>query len=295
MAGCNSNPFLLFMEKQVKIVTDGEFFNVKDTLECGQVFRYVSYKKGYLIISLDKCAYCYNDGNKAVVECAKQDEEYFYNYFDLSRDYSSIYKSALDFGVEVLSTSASLGKGIRILNQNPVEALFSFMISQNNNIPRIKGIIERISQAIGVKKSFNDYNYYSFPTVRQLATKNLDFYKSVGLGYRAEYINRLANDIDGGFDVCALSLLSTIELKKQLVKIHGVGEKVANCVTLFGFHRSDSFPVDTWIEKVYVEDFKGQLKNRDKITEFFVDIFKENSGYYQQYLFYYKRSKEKTL
>ena len=85
------------------------------------------------------------------------------------------------------------------------------------------------------------------------------------------------------------------ELKQKLLSIFGVGPKVADCVALFGFHRSDSFPVDTWIEKVYREDFKGKLKDRNKISEYFVEKFKENSGYYQQYLFYYKRMIEKQV
>ena len=127
-----------------------------------------------------------------------------------------------------------------------------------------------------------------------MGSQSVDFYKSIGLGYRADYFYSLANRIKDGFDVNSLDVLPTKELKKELLSIYGVGPKVADCVSLFGFHRSDAFPVDTWIEKVYREDFSGELTDRTKIADYFTDRFKDNSGYYQQYLFYYKRSLQKT-
>jgi N-glycosylase/DNA lyase len=272
-----------------KIVTNSEYFNVKDTLECGQVFRYTPYKKGYAVISCDKFAYCYNEGEIAVIECNACDEEYFYNYFDLGKDYSVIYKKALSFNVDVLTASANAGKGIRILNQNAEETIFSFIVSQNNNIPRIKGILQKLCVSLGEKKTFLDTEYYSFPTSKKLAEKPIEFFREIGLGYRAEYIKKFAEQLSNGLDVNSFHSLSTENLNKRLLEIHGIGPKVANCVTLFGYHRADSFPVDTWIEKVYREDFKGELKNRDKITEYFTSTFKENAGYFQQYLFYYER------
>ncbi len=274
---------------------DKEFFNIADTLSCGQVFRFTPYKSGFLIFSEDKCAYAYQTEDKTIVLCSDTDRDYFYNYFDLSADYKSIYEAAISQREEKLITAAKLGKGIRILNQNPTETLFSFIISQNNNIPRIKGIIERLAIRLGEKKKFDGVIYYSFPSAQKMAQMPEEFFKEIGLGYRAPYIKKLAEDIVSGFDVSALKTLSTLELKKRLLNIYGVGPKVCDCVSFFGFHKTDSFPVDTWIEKVYIEDFNGTLKNREKIAEYFVNRFKENSGYFQQYLFYYKRSIEKTL
>ena len=280
------------MEKTVKIVTDGEYFSVKDTLCCGQVFRFVPYGKGYFITSRDKRAYAYDEGKKGVIECNASDEEYFYNYFDLSRDYKKIVAEAENFGYPVLALSARLGKGIRILLQDEEEALFSFIVSQNNNIPRIKGIIERLCRAIGDKKEFYGEEYFSFPTAEKMAEMSLSFYSETGLGYRAEYIKGLAEKIANGYSVSSLKSLSSEELRKELIGIKGVGPKVADCAVLFGFHRSDSFPADTWIEKVYKEDFNGTLTDRKKISEYFVGEFGDNSGYFQQYLFYYKRTLE---
>ena len=276
-----------------KIIYSSEYFNIKDTLECGQVFRFKEYQKGYLVFSMDKCAYCYEENQNTVIECQDSDKEYFYDYFDLERDYSAIYLDALSKGVEVLISSAKRGKGIRILNQNSVETLFSFIISQNNNIPRIKGIIEKLCLNLGEKRQYNGIDYYTFPTVEKMAEKSVEFYKGLSLGYRADYIYKLSLDIINGFNLLDFNKLPTAELKKALIKIHGVGPKVADCVTLFGFHRADSFPVDTWIDKVYRENFNGTLTNREKISEWFLKEFKENAGYFQQYLFHYKRIKEK--
>lgn len=275
-----------------KIVFDSEYFNPKDTLTCGQIFRFTPFGKGYKVFSTDKCAYLYVENESTVVECDACDLAYFHNFFDLERDYESIYSFAVSENIPALTMAANKAKGIRILNQDCTEMLFSFIISQNNNIPRISGIIERLSTALGEKKTFMGEDYYSFPTAQKMSEQSVDFFYKVGLGYRAPYIKRLADDIVKGFNVEGLKELSTTQLKKSLLSIYGVGAKVADCVALFGFHRSDSFPVDTWIEKVYREDFGGQIKDRAKISEYLVGRFKENAGYYQQYLFHYKRQGE---
>jgi len=274
------------------LVFNSEFFNIKDTLDCGQIFRYIPFEKGYKVFSLDKCCYAYTEEDKTVITCNDGDLDYFSEFFDLGRDYKDIHDGAINSGVPILSISAQLGKGIRILNQNKTETLFSFIVSQNNNIPRIKGIIEKLCFSKGEKKCFMGEEYFAFPSAEILAKETTDFFKSIGLGYRAEYIRRLAVEIQNGLDIESLSTLTTTQLKTRLTALYGVGRKVCDCVSLFGFHRSDSFPVDTWIEKVYKEDFGGKLTDREKIAEWFVERFKNNAGYYQQYLFYYKRSLE---
>lgn len=271
---------------------ESDFFNIKDTLDCGQIFRYKPKDKGYFVYSLDKCAYVYQDNDFVSISVNEEDYQYFYNYFDLDNDYLKIYQNALNENVEILTKSAISGKGVRILNQDKTEILFSFIVSQNNNIPRIKSIIEKLCTSLGETKNFMGEEYYAFPKIESLAKQDLAFFYSVGLGYRAPYIKRLAEDLLNGFNLNELEKLDTKSLKKALTSIYGVGPKVADCVSLFGFHKTDSFPVDTWIEKVYLEDFKGTLKDRNKIADYFVKKFKNNSGYFQQYLFYYKRSKE---
>lgn len=277
----------------VKITYKSEYFDPLSTLDCGQIFRFLPFDKGFLVMSKDRCAHLYKDNDFSIIECEEKDKDYFYNFFDLDRDYKEIVDNAIKQNVEVLTKSAKVGKGIRILNQDKEEALFSFIISQNNNIPRIKSIIEKLCLNLGEKMVFNGQEYYAFPTAQKMAKMDENFYLGLGLGYRAKYIKNLADNIANGLNIEEFDKLDTELLKLKLQTILGVGPKVADCVALFGYHRSDSFPVDVWIEKVYKEDFGGTIKDRKKIAEYLVKTFKNNAGYYQQYLFYYKRSMEK--
>ena len=281
------------MGEMETISFSSEYFDALATLDCGQIFRFAKRDNGYLVLSKDKGAIIHTKNDITTIKCYKKDKDYFINFFDLNRDYKSICDSAKKEDLAILSKAIDSGKGIRLLNQDKEESLFSFIISQNNNIPRIKGIIEKLCTALGEKKEFLGLEYYSFPTAEKMAKMDLSFYQSIGLGYRARYILNLANEINNGLKLDELCSLSTTELRKKLTGILGVGNKVADCAMLFGYHKTDSFPVDTWIEKVYREDFLGKQKDRTKIAEELTNRFGENAGYYQQYLFYHKRLTEK--
>ena len=270
----------------MKFDFSAEYFNPEHTLECGQVFRFTPYKDGYKVFSGDKICFVRSDGIKTTVE--SDDADYFYNYFDLNRDYSEIVEKAKSYGIPLLSKSAENCKGLRMLNQNREEMIYSFIISQNNNIPRIKGIIEKICAGLGEKKTSVFGEYYAFPSSSRLAGADASFFRSCGAGYRDDYLEETSKAIasDG---ISKLENLDGVSLKKELLKYKGIGGKVADCVALFGFNKTSAFPVDTWIEKIYREDFKGELRNREKIAEYFVGEFGEYSGYIQQYLFYGKR------
>ena len=270
----------------MKFDFDSTYFNPLHTLDCGQVFRFAPYKEGYLVHSADKIAYIHSDGVKTVVE--SEDTDYFYSYFDLDRDYKKIVEKVSKFNIPLLTRSAELCKGLRILNQNREEMIYSFIISQNNNIPRIKGIIGRICTALGEKMSSPFGDYYAFPLSSVLANADISVFTSAGAGYRDIYLKETSVRICAE-GISYLETLSTKELKEKLLSYKGIGPKVADCVALFGFRKTDSFPVDTWIEKVYREDFGGIETNREKIAKYLIDTFGENSGYVQQYLFYGKR------
>jgi len=274
----------------MKFDFDAEFFNPEQVLDCGQIFRYYplteGYVGGYAVFSADKACIVYPEGNKIVVDSDYPD--YFYDYFDLSRDYSEIIKRATSHNIPLLTRSAEAFKGLRLLNQNPEEMLYSFIISQNNNIPRIKGIISRICRGLGEKRSFIGGEYYTFPTSQKLASAGAEFFRNAGCGYRDKYLAETSAKVLK----CGLpdyKNLTTAQLKKELLAFKGVGGKVADCIALFGFGKRDSFPVDTWIEKVYREDFAGSLTDRNKITNYFCNLFGDDAGYIQQYLFYGKR------
>lgn len=272
------------------IVFDNKYFNIHDTLNCGQVFRFYQKNDDYFLISKDKMARLFYDGEKVSIDTL--DEDYFNNYFDLNRDYKKLLTEISSCKNQKVVDVSNKYSGIRILKQDKEESFFSFIISQNNNIPRIKSTIEKLCVTLGIKKSFHGEDYFSFPTASTFAGADLSLLKEAGLGYRAEYIKESAIKIvNGDIDFDALEGLSTEVLKSELLKIKGVGDKVCNCVTLFGFNRGDSFPVDTWIEKIYREDFDGTLTDRKKISRYFIDLFGKNAGYVQQYLFYAKREK----
>jgi len=270
-----------------KIYFDKTFFNIQDTLFCGQVFSYFNLGDKFLVRSNNKFAYLYQQGNFVVIET--EDAPYFYNYFDLGRDYKKSFDYAKSLNVEIITKSANFGKGIRILKQDLLEVVFSFIVSQNNNIKRITSSINYLCSKLG---EYNEnFNSYTFPTVESIVNAPRQLFIDAGLGYRVDYFIGVAKDIlSNKIDLQKLSTLPTQELKQELLKIKGIGEKVANCILLFGFSRQDSFPVDTWIEKVYLQDFNLPPTTRQNMTKYFTNAFLNHSGIIQQYLFHYKRN-----
>lgn len=265
---------------------DSKYFDPEQTLDCGQIFRFKPFKDGYFVISLDKACYIKKEGAKTKVEC--EDGEYFYNFFDLDRDYKGIVESAKKSGFPLLARSAEKLKGLRLLNQNREETIYSFIVSQNNNIPRIKGVISMICEGLSEKRSFLGEEFYPFPSSEKLAAAGREFFKNCGCGYRDEYLEKTSQSIlETG--ISHLENLDGASLVRELKRYKGIGQKVADCIALFGFSKRDHFPVDTWIERIYSEDFSGAPASHEKITEYFTSLFKENSGYFQQYLFYGKR------
>lgn len=270
----------------MKFDFDATYFNPTHTLDCGQVFRFSPFKEGYKVYSADRMCYVYTQDNKTVVESG--DSDYFYNYFDLNRDYREIAEKAKSFNIPLLSRSAENCKGLRLLNQDKEEMIYSFIISQNNNIPRIKGIIEKICEGLGERRDSEFGEYYTFPSSYALAGAGAEFFRACGAGYRDSYLEKTSKEIAKN-GISHLENLDGNTLRGELLKYTGIGGKVADCIALFAFKVCDSFPVDTWIEKIYKEDFNGELKSREKIAEYFKNLFKEHSGYIQQYLFYGKR------
>lgn len=264
------------------IITKLQDFNITHILECGQVFRFKKISEGhYISYSLDKKAeiITYNDR----VEILTNDADYFINYFDLDTNYGKIKKDLSKF--DLLKEPIKYGYGIRILKQNLFEMVISFIISANNNIKRIQGIIEKICAFCGE----NMGDYYAFPTLEQLTKCTAQDFKNFGAGYRAEYLYKVCRQLQN-VDLEQIAKPPSNEARKMLCSLMGIGPKVADCILLFGLNRQDVFPVDTWIMKVYQDMFGGNLTNREKIANYLVDYFGSNiSGYAQQYLFYYKR------
>lgn len=265
------------------IVYDKTQFNPKHILECGQVFRFGQDDNGnYFVISNDKKAIIIETEQSYIIK--NNDLDYFVNYFDLNRDYNKI--KAILATDEVLKPMIEHGYGIRILNSDPIEMIFSFIISQNNNIKRIQKIIDKFCK---IGKSCGDYN--AFPTIDELCRQPDEFFSSLGAGYRDKFLKSVAHSLKD-VNIDNIKKLNSDELYKFLINLHGVGPKVAACILLFGFGKTDKFPVDTWIEQVYYNHYSKEKRTRPQIQEYFENKYGEYAGIAQQYLFYYEREKK---
>ena len=258
-----------------------EYFSAKDTLECGQVFRYKALSDSvYEVFSRDKYARLVSSDGK--VSVCTTDGEYFWNFFDLDSDYAA--KVARISTISPLMENACrFGKGIRILNQDPQEAMISFIISANNNIKRIQLIVERLCKTLGKQTDFG----YAFPSVEAMASQDASFFATLGAGYRDKYLAETSAKLVG-YDLNKLVDMPTDDARKELYKFKGVGPKVADCILLFGLKHGDVFPVDTWLKKVYHLYFE-QGHPESAVSDYFRSIFGQDSGLCQQYLFYFQR------
>lgn len=258
-----------------------QYFNIRDTLECGQIFRYkVLQNGGYCVYSLDKYAELFYDGNDVAVKTA--DKEYFWHFFDLDTDYAAKV-SKISAISPLMKEASDFGKGIRILNQDLTEMIFSFIISANNNIKRIQLIIEKLCNELGEDTPYGK----AFPSVSALASAPVDLFTKLGAGYRDKYLSVTANKLLN-YDLSSLAALDSVSARRELLTFMGVGPKVADCILLFGMRRGDVFPVDTWIKKVYHNYFEQGHKDSE-ISSYFCNLFGGDSGLCQQYLFYFQR------
>jgi len=245
--------------------------NLKDTFECGQCFRW-EFDGGYWCgVVSNEYVKVWKDGEYLLIDSEKS-ESFWKEYFDF--DY--IPQKNL-IGVSI--RAYELGKGIRILKQDQWETLISFIISQNNNIPRIKGIISRLCENFGEKIG----DYYTFPSAKRLIGKDLSIIRA---GFRDKYIQAACEMCYNDF-LERITDLSNDELREQLMRIKGVGNKIADCVMLFAYHRLEVFPQDVWIKRIMLEQFKVKEKDIDKYVR---ESFGENAGYVQQYLYHYFRN-----
>lgn len=263
------------------LVTDISDFDVGQTLECGQVFRYKKTDFGYQVYSLSHKAdiYCQENTLKIVTK----DKKYFINYFDF---YTSYDRIKLNLGKhQMLKSAIEYGSGIRIINNDPIEMIIEFIISQNNNIPRIKGIIEKICRAYGEDMG----DYYAFPTLARLKEIPLSFFREIGCGYRDKYLYETIQALENTIKVEDIQKMDTESARVELMKLKGVGRKVADCILLFGFHKTDVFPTDTWIVQAYRKIYNDDKSDAIAISKRLLKEFGDLAGYAQQYLYYYMK------
>ena len=282
--------------EQKYIIKNCKSFKVKDIFECGQCFRWNEEPDGsYTGIFGHNVLNVKEEKDIAITGICNGDiEDICKNYFDLDRNYEEI-KETLSLIDDNMKESIKYGEGIRILNQDLWEMIISFIISANNNIPRIKGIIERMSAKYGQEIKFRGTSYYTFPTIDELSQASVKDLKDLGLGFRDRYVYETTKKIkEGKINLENLKQEPTNEVRKQLLTLTGVGPKVADCIMLFStLKRFDVFPVDVWVRRVmndlYIHNEDETKVNKKQIQEIARDKFGALEGIAQQYLFYWKR------
>ena len=286
------------MKEQKYVLENVNSFELKDIFDCGQCFRWNLQEDGsYTGVFGNNVLKVKKDNNQVVFKgvCEKDIKSTVEKYFDLNRNYEEI-KEQLSKIDDNMKNSIEYGKGIRILNQDLWETIISFIISANNNIPRIKGIIERLSKAYGNQITWRGKDYYTFPSVEQLKDVTVKEYRDLGLGFRDKRIYETTQMIiKGQVDLEKMQENpNTMEVREQLLTLSGVGPKVADCILLFSdLKRFEVFPIDVWVRRVmndlYIkqeDETKVSKKQIEKIAE---EKFGNLAGLAQQYLFYWRR------
>ena len=271
-------------------------FDLKQTLECGQCFRWTREKDGsYTGVALSRVINVSQDEAGVYIKNTTLQDfaDLWIDYFDLYRDYGKI-KMVLGAGDPIMEKAISYGSGIRLLKQDEWEILISFLISQNSNIPRIRKCIDSICRSFGQPiQTYKGELYYAFPTPLSLADCTKDEIGCCRLGYRETYIVKTAKRVllDEARNLYNAKNLTRNEAEKYLLSLSGVGPKVANCILLFAMGFYESFPIDVWMKRVMNQLYGYNEKHTGAMTHFAADQFGELSGFAQQYLFYYVREK----
>ena len=286
-------------------------FNLKQTLECGQCFNFEKIEGSggdaaeYIVCAMGRALHVRQtffgeagNGGESELEFLNASEDDARNiwipYFDLERDYADIKRkiAAADPRLEPV-----VGKyyGIRILNQDFCETLISFIISQNKNIPQIKKCVKALCASAGPYLGMaGGKERYGFPSLKALSGMSEQDFRDLKCGFRAPYIADAVAKMNEGLNADALSAMGYESAKKELVKIRGVGDKVANCVLLFSLGYREAFPVDVWIKRVMEElYFAGEDTPKAVIEARGKGLFGIYGGYAQQYLFMYIRGKNR--
>ena len=286
------------MKEQKYEIKNIKSFELADIFDCGQCFRWNKQEDGsYTGVFKGNVMNVQKQGDTVTFKgiCTGEIKEIVEEYFDLNRDYEKLKEelSKIDNNIKV---SIEYGKGIRILNQDLWEMIISYIISANNNIPRIKGIIERMSKKYGKEIEWNGEKYYTFPTIEELKNVTVEDYRNLGTGFRDIRLYETVQKIsDGKIKLDELQENpDTHEVREQLLTLSGVGPKVADCILLFStLKRFEVFPIDVWVRRVmnelYIKNEDETKVNKKEIEKIAQDKFGNLAGLAQQYLFYWKR------
>ncbi|RKU11654.1 hypothetical protein C6501_12275 [Candidatus Poribacteria bacterium] len=273
----------------IQHVTD---FNLKFTLESGQSFRWNRVDDAYFGVVEAQILKIQQRGDTLIIDSSKGKPiatEHLHHYLDLHRDLGSILAAVnVDAYIE---QAINRFWGMRLLNQELWETIASFILSQNNNMARIRSIIQLLSERFGQRLAFDGYVDYTFPLPQTLADAGVDEIFACGTGYRARYLWNAASTVaNGKLELEALKRMDYPEAKQELIKLEGIGEKVADCICLFSLGHLTALPIDVWIKRIFERVYLRKRATSREIQEFAKNYFGEFVGYAQQYLFHYAQN-----
>lgn len=286
-------------DKMCIIIEEIEHFDLKQTLECGQCFRYESISDNeYIVIAKNRMLHIKQEGNILFFFDSTMEEvqNIWLPYFDLNRDYGAI-KKWLNDRDNLIGEAIEQKSGVRILNQDFFEMLITFIISQNKQIPHIMQIVERISERYGEYiGEWNGKRYYSFPTPEALSKATLQDFLDMKAGFRAKYLVDACIKVVNQ-ELCENELrhMDYEDALKKIQIVNGIGEKVGNCVLLFGLSRREAFPIDVWMIRIMERLYFDKPVKKEEMQLFAKEQFGEYGGYAQQYLFYFARDNRVKL
>lgn len=280
-----------------ELVIDKSKLDLNKTLNSGQVFRYFILEDGLKFILMTANVYVIVDETEDgySFHCDERVfNEVWFPYLDLGRDYNEVNERIItkDYRLE---EAIDLHKGIRILKQDPFEMLITFIVSQSKAIGQIKKLVDDLSINYGSRiGEVEDITIYAFPRPHELVCITEEGFREMKFGYRAPYLVAGVNM----FTNCEedLSALDDNKLKEKLVSIKGVGDKVASCVMLFGFGRHSCFPIDVWMRRIVMKLYFNKSKTKisdKKLEKYGKDLYGQDAGIAQQYLFEYGRTQLK--
>lgn len=286
------------MQEQIYKINNIKSFEPKHIFDCGQCFRWNEMADGSYTGTFGRNVLNVKKENKEIRFKGLVDgniEDICNKYFDLDRDYEKI-KQTLSNIDDNLAKSISYGAGIRLLNQDLWETIISFITSANNNIPRIKKIIETLSRTYGKEIEFKGKTYYTFPKPEEMAMATVEDFRKAGLGFRDKYVYKVVQMVQSGkLDLNELEQMEeTSKIREVLLSLPGVGEKVADCILLFSsLKRLEVFPIDVWVRRVmnelYLKEDDETKVDKKQIQKLAIEKYKDLAGIAQQYLFYWKR------
>lgn len=295
---CYNKNDMKVTEADNNIIIKGQSdFELGHIFDCGQCFRFnPNPDRSYTGTAFGRTVRISKDGGDVILHNTSLEDflSVWKDYLDLDCDYSQIKARLTSGGDRVMAEAVEYGGGIRILRQDLWETMISFIISASNNIPRIKKIIELLCANFGDAHDYEGNTYYSFPLPERIASLKLEDLSVIRTGFRDKYILNCAKKVcSGEIDLDYIRSLDTVRAKKTLMNIYGIGNKVADCIMLFGLSHRDAFPVDVWIKRIMEYYYFGNKPQSIKtIADFAYERFGELGGIAQQYLFFYARGKK---